>query len=91
MIHAIVAGEDKKFFENKGWDIPRIIAAIINYVTGKTEKIEGTSTISQQLIRNLFLHSERKIGRKIQEIYLSYMLNKTYTKEKILELYLNKI
>jgi len=50
--------------------------AIINYGLGKTDKIEGTSTLSQQLIRNTIIANERKIERKIKEIYLSYQLNK---------------
>lgn len=62
-----------------------------NYISGKTDKIQGTSTISQQLIKNIFFTSERSTDRKVKEIYLSYELNNKYSKEKILELYLNKI
>lgn len=86
---AIIATEDKTFFTNPGFDVMGLARAGINYVTGKTEKIAGTSTISQQLIRNTLLSNERSLKRKIREIYLSYNLNNEYTKEKILEMYLN--
>lgn len=91
MINAIVAWEDKTFFENPWVDLKWIIRALYNYIVWKTVKIEWTSTISQQLIRNTFLTNERKIERKIKELYLSYQMTKKYSKEKILELYLNKI
>lgn len=91
MRNAIISAEDKTFFENPGVDFKGLVRAGLNYVTGKTEKIQGTSTISQQLIKNVFFTSERSTERKAKEIYLSYELNNTYSKEKILELYLNKI
>ncbi|MDD3120250.1 MAG: transglycosylase domain-containing protein [Candidatus Gracilibacteria bacterium] len=91
MLNAIVSAEDKTFFENQGFDLKGILRAGISYVSGKSDKIQGTSTISQQLIKNTFLSNERSIKRKVQEVYLSYNLNKNYSKEKILELYLNKI
>ncbi|MDD5770190.1 MAG: transglycosylase domain-containing protein, partial [Candidatus Gracilibacteria bacterium] len=91
MINAIVSGEDKTFFENPGIDFKGLLRSVYNYVTGKSEKIEGTSTISQQLIKTVFLTNERKLERKIKEAYLSYKMTQSYTKEKILELYLNQI
>lgn len=91
MRDAIISTEDKTFFENQGVDFRGLVRSWLNYVTGKTEKIQGTSTISQQLIKNVFLSAERSMDRKIKEIYLSYRLNSKYSKEKILELYLNKI
>ena len=91
MREAIVATEDKTFFENAGVDLKGLLRSGINFITGKTEKLEGTSTISQQLIKNTFLSNERSFERKFKEIYLSYELNSKYSKEKILELYLNKI
>ncbi len=63
----------------------------LNYITGKTSSVRGTSTLSQQLIKNTLLTNERSIKRKIQEAYLAYELNKRYSKEKILEMYLNAI
>ncbi len=91
MIHAITSGEDKTFFENAWIDIKWLFRAVIYRVIGRNDRIEGTSTISQQLIRNTFLTNERSIERKIKEMYLSIAMNNSYSKEKILELYLNKI
>lgn len=91
MRHAIVAWEDKTFFQNGGIDFKRMAWAFVYYIIWKTDKVEGTSTISQQLIRNTLIGSERKLERKVKEMYLSYKLNTWISKEKILELYLNKI
>lgn len=91
LINAIVSIEDKSFFQNKWVDIFGIARAWFEYVSGKNDKVQWTSTISQQLIKNIFLSNERTIKRKIQEIYLSYLLNKNFSKENVLELYLNKI
>ena len=91
MRDAITSAEDKTFFENPGIDFRGLVRAGLNYITGKTDKVQGTSTISQQLIKNVFFNSERSTDRKAKEIYLSYELNNKYSKEKILELYLNKI
>ncbi|GAB0174437.1 MAG: hypothetical protein HHAS10_03160 [Candidatus Altimarinota bacterium] len=88
---AIISTEDKTFFENPGIDLKGLARAGINYVTGKTDRIKGTSTLSQQLISYTLLSKERSIKRKIKEAYLSYQLNKNYSKEKILEMYLNTI
>ncbi len=91
MVNAIISAEDNTFFENSGFDLKGMFRAVFNYVVHKTSKIEWTSTISQQLIKNMMLTNERKLERKIKEIWLSYKLNTNYSKEKILELYLNKI
>lgn len=63
----------------------------INYALGRDSQIRATSTLSQQLIKNTLLTNERSLKRKIQEAYLAYQLNRTYSKEKILEMYLNAI
>lgn len=88
---AVVSTEDKTFFENQGVDVKGLVRSVLNYVTGKTDRIQGTSTISQQLIKVSFLTNERSLPRKIKEGYLSFRLNSEYSKEKILELYLNRI
>ncbi len=88
---AIISAEDQGFFENPGIDILGLARAGFNYVTGRSSQIQGTSTLSQQLIKNTLLTNERSIKRKIQEAYLAYQLNQTYTKEQILEKYLNLI
>lgn len=91
MVNAIVAWEDKRFFVNPWVDLMWITRALIYFAIWKTSKIEWTSTISQQLIRNTVITNERKIERKIKEIYLSYKMTQWLSKQKILELYLNKI
>lgn len=91
IVHAIVSAEDKTFFTNPGIDFMGLVRAVGKYVLGQDSQVRGTSTISQQLMKQWFLSNDRSIDRKIKEAYLSWRLNKTYSKEKILELYLNKI
>lgn len=91
MKDAIISTEDRTFFENPWVDLKGLFRAGINYAFWKTDKIKGTSTLSQQLISVTLLSKERSIKRKIQEAYLSYKLNREYSKEKILEMYLNAI
>ncbi len=86
---AIVSTEDRTFFENPGVDMMGLIRAWGKYILGSNETVKWTSTISQQLIKNTLLTNEKSIKRKIQEMYLSYKLNKTYSKDKILEMYFN--
>ena len=89
---ALVSMEDQRFFENPGVDILGLIrAGLDHYVLGKGSRVSGTSTLSQQLVKNTLLTNERSLKRKIQEAYLAYQLNQTYSKEKILEMYLNAI
>jgi penicillin-binding protein 1A len=86
---AIVSTEDRTFFENPGIDMMGLLRAGGKYILGSNDTVKGTSTISQQLIKNTLLTNEKSIKRKIQEMYLSYQLNKTYSKDKILEMYFN--
>ncbi len=90
MINAIVAWEDKRFWTNPWFDFIWLVRAWLIWITS-WEKVGWTSTISQQLIKNTLLNDDRKIERKVKEIYLSYKLNKVFSKNDILELYLNKI
>jgi len=90
MINAIIAWEDKRFWTNPWYDLIWLTRAWINAVL-KGREVKWTSTISQQLVKNMLLSNERKIERKIKEIYLSYKMNKAFDKKKIMELYLNKI
>ncbi len=90
MIDAILAAEDNRYFEHPGVDYQGILRAVINLaVTGK--KSQGGSTITMQVARNFFLSSEKTYLRKINEIFLSFIIENELTKEEILELYLNKI
>ena len=87
---AVIAVEDVRFFEHPGLDYIGILrAAWTNLRRGG--KVEGASTITQQLARSLFLSSERTIDRKIRELVLAYKMELVSTKEQILETYLNQI
>lgn len=88
---AIVATEDSGFWENPGVDVFGLFRAGINYALGNTSSVKWTSTLSQQLVKNTLLTNERSMKRKIQEAYLAYRLNQEYSKQKILEMYLNAI
>nr|WP_049778110.1 PBP1A family penicillin-binding protein [Caldicellulosiruptor owensensis] len=90
LINAFVAIEDERFWQHNGIDIKRIIGAIFrNIKSGNLS--EGASTITQQLVRNKLLTFEKSFKRKIQEQYLAIQLEKRWTKEQILEEYLNTI
>jgi penicillin-binding protein 1A len=87
--YAFVAVEDARFYSHNGVDIKRIIGAFItNFVSGSQQ---GGSTITQQLIKNTVLTDELSYKRKIQEAYLAMQLESRYTKDEILESYLNTI
>ncbi len=88
IIDSFIVIEDKDFFNHKGLDLFRIIkATLVNLQKGEIK--QGASTISQQLARILYLNNEKSILRKIKEAYLAIYLEEHYSKEKILELYLN--
>lgn len=90
LIDAFVSIEDKTFFEHNGFNIVRIFGAIKeSLTTGKD--IGGTSTITQQLARNLWLNGERTMSRKIREAYYTILLEHNLEKDQILEAYLNTI
>lgn len=91
MVNALIAGEDKRFWDNPGFDIIGLSRAVLYKLIGKNPEVVWTSTLTQQLIRNTIITNERSIERKIKEIYLSVKLTNGVSKEKILELYLNKI
>lgn len=87
---AFVAIEDKRFYEHFGIDPIGLSRAVVNNLT-KRGGVQGGSTLTQQLAKNLFLTQERTAARKIQEAILSLWLERTYTKDQILELYLNRV
>jgi penicillin-binding protein 1A len=90
MVYAIVAEEDNRFFEHHGVDYLGVIrAAISNYRQGRIK--QGASTVTQQLARNCFDLHERSIHRKILEMFLAHRIEHHFSKEKIMELYLNRI
>ncbi|MER3445659.1 MAG: hypothetical protein C4291_01960 [Candidatus Dadabacteria bacterium] len=87
---AFMAVEDKRFFEHKGVDLRRIIGALLKNVE-EGEIVQGGSTITQQVVKNLALSPERSISRKIKEAILAYRMEKNLSKEEILYIYLNQI
>ncbi|MBM7703825.1 transglycosylase domain-containing protein [Metabacillus iocasae] len=87
---AFIATEDRRFYQHFGIDIQGILrAAAKNIVT--MSKAEGASTITQQLARNLYLSNEKTIKRKVDEMFISIGLEQNFTKDQILELYVNQI
>jgi len=93
VVLAFVAAEDQHFYEHPGIDIQGIIRAsvanISNYLNGR--RLEGASTITQQVAKNFLLSSEVSIDRKVREQLLALRIEETFTKDEILELYLNQI
>ena len=87
---AFVGVEDKRFYTHNGFDFKRIFGASLHNVQARGLK-EGASTISQQLIKNTHLSQEKTFKRKLQEVKLTRILEKRYTKQEILEKYLNTI
>lgn len=88
--HAFIATEDSHFYEHFGIDLKRTAKAIFVNVTGEFGS-QGGSTITQQVIKNSFLSPEKTLKRKVQEWDLAYQLEKKYSKQDILMMYLNKI
>ena len=88
--NAVIAKEDPRFFQHSGFDIKGIFRAMVNnLVHGKI--VEGASTITQQLARNLFLNREKTFTRKIKEAILALQIEKYYTKKEKIELYCNQV
>lgn len=87
---ATIVTEDEKFYEESAFDVKAIIRALfVNALHGKI--LQGGSTITQQLAKNAFLTSEQTITRKVKELLLAIRLNRHYSKDQILALYLNEI
>ena len=85
---AVIATEDRRFYSHGAIDPIGIIrAAAVNLYSGET--VEGGSTISQQVVKNVFLSHERTLSRKVQEVILAFLLEHYYSKDDILEIYLN--
>lgn len=87
---AIIAVEDNRFYHHMGFDVEGILrATLVNVQSGSY--VEGGSTITQQLVKNLFLSQDRTLIRKIEEFVLAVDIELRYSKEDILEMYLNSI
>ncbi len=90
LVNAFVAAEDSRFFKHQGFDLVSILRAFIKNLEAGAIK-QGGSTITQQVTRSFLLTPERSYIRKIKELILSYRIEKAFTKEEILFLYLNQI
>ncbi|KAB2870369.1 MAG: penicillin-binding protein 1A, partial [Bauldia sp.] len=90
---AFISAEDKNFYQHSGLDYYGIVRALVQNVEayGRGQRLVGASTITQQVAKNFLLTNERSIDRKIKEAILSLRIEQAYSKDKILELYLNEI
>lgn len=88
LVDAILVTEDRRFFNHKGIDIKRIAGAMLANLRNR-RIVEGASTITQQLVKNLYLSRERTVTRKLREVLIALMLERRHSKQEILEAYLN--
>ena len=93
VINSFLAAEDKNFFNHPGIDAKGILRAIIKNIKNisQNKRLEGASTITQQVAKNFLLSNEVSMKRKIKEAILAFRIERAYNKERILELYLNQI
>ena len=93
VINSFLSAEDKNFFKHGGVDARGILRALIKNLKNISEnkRLEGASTITQQVAKNFLLTNEVSLNRKIKEAILAFRIERAYTKERILELYLNQI
>ncbi len=86
--NAVISVEDHRFYKHNGIDIIAIGRAAVNDIKAM-DFVEGGSTITQQLSKNIYFTQEKKINRKIAEVFMAFKIEKNYDKDEILELYLN--
>lgn len=91
VIGAFLSAEDKRFYEHGGLDLFGIARAVIKNLQNPGRRPEGASTITQQVAKNFLLSNEQKFERKLKEAILAIRIERAYSKDKILELYLNEI
>ena len=89
-INAVISVEDHRFYNHPGIDIIAIGRAAINDIKAM-DYVEGGSTITQQLAKNMYFTQEKKMERKIAEVFMAWQIEHQYTKEEIFELYVNNI
>ncbi|MBX7192588.1 MAG: PBP1A family penicillin-binding protein [Sandaracinaceae bacterium] len=90
LVLSVLAAEDADFYQHEGFDYAGLFRAVVRGILSGG-RFRGTSTITQQLVKNMLLTNERSLARKIRELILAYRLEQEFTKEEILELYLNHI
>ena len=89
---AFLSAEDKNFYEHPGIDAMGIARAVLSYAqSGGEGRMQGASTITQQVAKNFLLTNERTVDRKVKEALLALRIEQAYSKDKIFELYLNEI
>ncbi len=101
MVNAVLAIEDRRYYYHPGIDPIRLTGAVVNSLTGKSSRISATSTLTQQLVRNVFLPQmegwtlqtarERSTSRKLLEMWVALVMTQRATKDEILEMYLNAV
>ena len=93
VIYSFLSAEDKNFFSHPGVDARGVLRAVINNISNilNSKRLEGASTITQQVAKNFLLTNEVSLNRKIKEAILAFRIERALTKERILELYLNQI
>lgn len=91
LVQAVVAIEDRRFFDHGGVDFIRIFGALINDIKPGHHYVEGGSTLTMQLARGFFLTPERRIARKFKEIVITFQLEHRFSKKQIFEMYANQI
>ena len=93
IIYAFLSAEDKNFFSHPGVDAKGVLRAVINNIKNimTSKRLEGASTITQQVAKNFLLTNEVSLNRKIKEAILAFRIERALSKERILELYLNQI
>jgi len=93
VINAFLSAEDKNFFSHPGVDAKGVLRAVVNNISNiiSSKRLEGASTITQQVAKNFLLTNEVSINRKIKEAILAFRIERALSKERILELYLNQI
>ena len=93
VVNSFLSAEDKNFFSHPGIDAKGILRAVLNNIKNiaQNKRLEGASTITQQVAKNFLLTNEVSMKRKIKEAILAFRIERAYTKERILELYLNQI
>lgn len=91
VVNAFIAVEDRRFYKHDGVDRKGIVRVMLHYLKSRGKVMAGASTITQQLSRNVFLTHEVSLERKIKEVFIALNLEKKYSKDQILEFYINNI